>query len=414
MSFKHSNSITQTKSNERSLPKDWQWVRLGDICQTTSGGTPLRGTSGYYGGNIPWVKSGELNDGFVNSTEETITELGLQNSSAKLFPAGTLLIALYGATVGRLGILNMDAATNQAVCAIFTSDEIDKNYLFHYLLSKREELVDISFGGAQPNISQEIIRSIDIPLPPLDEQRRIASRLNEQLAAVESARKAAEEQLHTAWQLPSAYLQELFGDSAKHKWNWQELGEVCELLPSKTIKSIGDTVVTAITTACLSENGFLPAGLKTSRMDANDAKQALVKEGEILIARSNTPDLVGRVSIYPGYPPNVVASDLTIRVWAGSACHPPFLTAYLSYLYLRGFWKEMAGGASGSMKKITRTQVVEVKIPVPDIETQKKTVAELQSKMDNFRQLTESLESQLAEINRLPASLLREAFAGQG
>ena len=148
----------QTKTSGRSLPKGWQWVKLGDVCQTTSGGTPLRGTSGYYGGNIPWVKSGELNDGFIDSTEETITELGIQNSSAKLFPAGTLLIALYGATVGRLGILNMDAATNQAVCAIFTSEQIDRNFLFHYLLGKRNELVDISFGGAQPNISQEIIR----------------------------------------------------------------------------------------------------------------------------------------------------------------------------------------------------------------------------------------------------------------
>ena len=91
---------------------------------------------------------------------------------------------------------------------------------------------------------------------------------------------------------------------------------------------------------------------------------------------------------------------------------PSFLTAYLSYLYLSGYWKEMAGGASGSMKKITRTQVSDVKIPVPDIESQKKTVVEMQSTMDHYRQLEQSLESQLAEINRLPASLLREAFAG--
>jgi type I restriction enzyme S subunit len=223
---------------------------------------------------------------------------------------------------------------------------------------------------------------------------------------------AAEEQLQAARRLPSAYLQELFGNSAGHKWYWQKLGEVCELLPAKTIKSVGDTVVTAITTACLSENGFLPAGLKSSRMDANDAKQALVKEGEILIARSNTPDLVGRVSMYPGIPPNVVASDLTIRIWASPVCYPPFLTAYLSYLYLNGFWKEIAGGASGSMKKITRTQVLDVDVPVPDIETQKKIVGDMQSKMSYYRQLEQSLDSQLAEIKRLPASLLREAFEG--
>jgi type I restriction enzyme S subunit len=204
----------------------------------------------------------------------------------------------------------------------------------------------------------------------------------------------------------------LFGNSTSHNWAWCKLGDVCELLPARTIKSIGDTVVTAITTACLSESGFLPAGLKSARMDAQDAKQALVREGEILIARSNTPELVGRVSMYPGDPPNVVASDLTIRIWASPDCHPPFLTAYLSYLYLSGFWKEMAGGASGSMKKITRTQVLDVSIPVPEIETQKKVVTEMQGTMEHYRQLEQSLASQLAEINHLPASLLREAFSG--
>ena len=94
-------------------------VRLGDICRTASGGTPSRTNAGYYGGVIPWVKSGELPDGIVSSIEETITEVGLKNSSAKVFPKGTVLLALYGATVGKVGILPCDAATNQAVCAIF-------------------------------------------------------------------------------------------------------------------------------------------------------------------------------------------------------------------------------------------------------------------------------------------------------
>ena len=110
------------------LPAGWRWVKLGDVCQTTSGGTPQRGNSNFYGGRIPWVKSGELNDGLISGTEETITDKGLKNSSAKLFPCGTLLIALYGATVGKLGVLGMEAATNQAVCAIFTSDVVDKDF----------------------------------------------------------------------------------------------------------------------------------------------------------------------------------------------------------------------------------------------------------------------------------------------
>lgn len=152
-------------------------VRLGDVAETSSGGTPQRGVLKYYGGNIPWIKSGELPDGLITQVEEFITEEGLAKSSAKIFPSGTLLIAMYGATVGRLGILGMAAATNQAVCAITPSSEIDQEYLFFWLLTIRNELIEASFGGAQPNISQTVIRDIEIPLPPIDEQLRIAAYL---------------------------------------------------------------------------------------------------------------------------------------------------------------------------------------------------------------------------------------------
>lgn len=154
-----------------------RWVKLQEICQTTSGGTPSRNVAAYYNGNIPWVKSGELLDGPITQTEEKITEEGVRNSSAKVFPSGTLLIALYGATVGRLGILNITAATNQAVCAIFPNEKIHREYLFYYLLRQRHELIDSRTGGAQPNISQEIIRELELPLPPLSEQHRIADLL---------------------------------------------------------------------------------------------------------------------------------------------------------------------------------------------------------------------------------------------
>src|SRR5512137_641696 len=103
-------------SNERDeLPEDWKWVRIADVCGTTSGGTPSRQKAEYFGGAIPWVKSGELEDGLICETDESITREGLANSSAKIFSAGTPLVALYGATVGRTGLLGIDAATNQAV-----------------------------------------------------------------------------------------------------------------------------------------------------------------------------------------------------------------------------------------------------------------------------------------------------------
>jgi len=153
-------------------------VRLHDVCKTTSGGTPSREIREYYeDGTIPWVKSGELRDGPIFEVEEYITQAAIDHSSAKIFPSGTLLVALYGATAGKLGILKIDAATNQAVCAIFVDNQIDRDYLYFFLLLQRNSLIESRTGGAQPNISQDTIRNLLIPLPPLAEQQRIAGLL---------------------------------------------------------------------------------------------------------------------------------------------------------------------------------------------------------------------------------------------
>lgn len=160
--------------------KGWKMVRLGDVAKTSSGGTPKRGVAAYYGGEIPWVKSGELGDSTVYETQEKISKAGLDNSSAKLFPTGTLCVALYGATVGKLGILGMDAATNQAVCGIFLPEDIDTRFAYRFLESKRRDLIEMGKGGAQSNISQEIIRDLQFPFPPLDEQRQIVAEIEKQ------------------------------------------------------------------------------------------------------------------------------------------------------------------------------------------------------------------------------------------
>jgi type I restriction enzyme S subunit len=135
--------------------------------------------STYFGGNIPWVKSGELGDGHVFDTEETLSELGLKSSNAKLFPKGTLCIALYGATVGKLGILEVDAATNQAVCGLFLPDEVHRDFVFYYLASIRRHLIEQGKGGAQSNISNGLVRQTRIPIAPLNEQRRIVAKIEE-------------------------------------------------------------------------------------------------------------------------------------------------------------------------------------------------------------------------------------------
>ena len=165
----------------------WQWRELGELCRTTSGGTPSRKNAGYFEGSIPWVKSGELPDGPVHEIAESISEQALSESSAKLFPAGTLLMALYGATVGKLGVLTQPAATNQAICAIFPSPEVDTKFLFWLLRSRRAALIAKAVGGAQPNISQGVVRSLRIPVPPLGEQGEIVAEIEKQFSRLDEA-----------------------------------------------------------------------------------------------------------------------------------------------------------------------------------------------------------------------------------
>ena len=159
------------------VPEGWMWTTLGVIGTWQSGGTPSRSNKSYYGGNIPWLKTGDLNDGDITHIPEFITEEAVVNSSAKLNPVGSVLIAMYGATIGKLGILTFPATTNQACCACIEYDAIDPMFLFYFLLSQRTAFIAKGGGGAQPNISKEIIVKTYIPLPPFLEQQRIVAEI---------------------------------------------------------------------------------------------------------------------------------------------------------------------------------------------------------------------------------------------
>ena len=160
--------------------------RIDEIAKTTNGGTPLRNTPEFWDGEIPWLNSGQLKDGVIKSYDQTITEQGLKKSSAKKFPQGTLLVAMYGATVGKVGIIDFESATNQAVCAIFPDQKILRDYLYWFLRQKRFDYLNESFGGAQPNISQKVIKVTEVPVPDLEIQEEIVTCLNE----IEASQKA--------------------------------------------------------------------------------------------------------------------------------------------------------------------------------------------------------------------------------
>lgn len=169
------------------LPTEWVETTLDNIADWGSGGTPSRNNEDYYGGNIPWIKTGDLGDKLIIKPSEYITELGLKNSSAKLFPKGSVAIAMYGATIGRTSILDIDATTNQA-CAVgnpkpnITTSE----FLYYFLINEKDNFIAKGKGGAQPNISQALIKEHVVYFPPFAEQKEIADRLDQLLAQVEA------------------------------------------------------------------------------------------------------------------------------------------------------------------------------------------------------------------------------------
>ena len=177
------------EDGENGLPSGWQLSTLARLGEWTSGGTPKRSNPGYYGGDVPWVKTGDLHDGPVRDIPECITEEGLTNSSAKLFPPGTLLIAMYGATIGKLGTLITEAATNQA-CAALLRSKVNREvlpYAFYYLMSQREVFRNAGKGGAQPNISQTILKAHPVPVAPLPEQHRIVAEIEKHFTRLDDA-----------------------------------------------------------------------------------------------------------------------------------------------------------------------------------------------------------------------------------
>ena len=161
------------RAERRSYIEDWETTTLGEALKWSSGGTPSRKRKEYFEGTIPWIKSGELPDGRISDSEEHISEEALRNSSAKIFPSNTVLIAMYGATIGKVGIIDLPAATNQAIACALPSPDIIPDFLALFLRANKLHFLKLSKGGAQPNISQTVIKEFAFKRPPIEEQQAI-------------------------------------------------------------------------------------------------------------------------------------------------------------------------------------------------------------------------------------------------
>ncbi|MBQ3545914.1 MAG: restriction endonuclease subunit S [Lachnospiraceae bacterium] len=171
------------------LPKGWRYVKLSDLAEIQSGGTPSRSNSSYWNGNIPWVKISDIKGKYITETEEFITEEGMSNSSAKMFERGTIIFSIF-ATIGKVAILDIDATTNQALVGLKNNNQVDKTFLVYALTELSERISNLGKGVAQKNINISILKEVEIPLPPLEEQKQIAEKLNKLFDQIESIKKS--------------------------------------------------------------------------------------------------------------------------------------------------------------------------------------------------------------------------------
>jgi type I restriction enzyme S subunit len=418
------------------LPKGWEWKRLGDFCKTTSGGTPKRNVADYYGGTIPWLKSGELNDGVILQTEETITEKGLNESNAKIFPKGTLLIALYGATVGKLGILGIDSATNQAICAIFPSDDVEKTFLFWFLRAIRQKLLKSSFGGAQPNISQEIIRNLEVPIPypddparSLAEQRRIAARLETLLGETRALREEVQSMRRDLAQVMESALAEAFpapqGEVAEG-WGWKRLGELLTHYDSGIWGNPAD-----------SSNGYpvlrstnidnwelnLSADIAYRVIPSDRLSRYKLAWGDIIVTKSSgSPRLIGEAALVD------IAESSQVYLFSNFLLrlrpNLEFINAKYLHFYLRSsrgreVIEQMHRTTSGLRNLQIQAYISQnIPIPYPDdparsLDEQRRIVASLERIAEETRALDASLAQDLRDLEALEQSILAAAFRGE-
>ncbi len=375
------------------MKQGWEIKKLGEVCETGAGGTPLKTHKDYYeGGTIPWLLSGEVSQGEIFEAKNFITEKGLKNSSAKLFPPNTVLVAMYGATAGQVGILRFEAATNQAVCGILPNDRTIPEYLFYCFLEKKEELVAQAVGGAQPNISQIKIKNTKIPLPPLPEQQRIVSILDEAFAAIAKAKANAEQNLKNAKELFESYLQGVFENG---NWERRTLNQISENLDSKRVpitknkRKSGDTPY------------YGASGIVDYVAD-------FLFDGDLLCVSEDGANLLART--YP------IAFSISGKTWVNNHAHvlkfpnittQKFVEVYINSIRIDEYVSGMA------QPKLNQAMLNKIPIPVPSIEEQQTIVRQLDALRAETQKLEAVYQKKITDLDELKKSILQKAFAGE-
>ena len=404
-----------------SIPSSWKWTTLESVGKWKAGGTPSRSHREYYDkGTIPWLKTGDLNDGLITEVEESITELGLENSSAHVNPKGSVLIAMYGATIGKVGVLGMDCATNQARCACAVNESIVDNwFLFYYLLSQRQEFIKKSAGGAQSNISRAKIIEHPMPLPPIKEQRRIVEKLNEILPIVANYGEEQEalERLEKALpgKLRASLLQEAIQGklvpqideepsveqigvppedvpfAIPEKWKWVTIGSVCEYIQRGKSPRYSDIQeIPVVAQKCNQWDGFHIEKAKFIDPETADSykKERWLQEGDVLWNSTGLGTL-GRVALYEEHlnPYGRAVADSHVTVLRSSnLIYSKYLYFYICSPTIQSIVEEISSGST-KQKELATTTIKNLFIPLPPILEQHRIVDRIVQLLDDVKDL---------------------------
>ena len=357
---------------KRPIVTDYPMVKLGSICSTSSGGTPKTSIREYYdNGTINWLKSGEVSNGFIYYAEEKITELGLSNSSAKIFPENTVLVAMYGATAGQVGLLKVPCATNQAVCGIYPSEYFIPEFLYYLLREKRAYFISLSTGGAQPNISQTIIKNLEIPVPPLSVQKEIVAEIEQHQKIIDGARRIVDNYRPTIKINP--------------QWNEVEIGDMYDISYGVTIsipQNEDENGIKIISTAEVGLDGQLDLSeIRKVRYERKYEKFVL-EPNTLLFNWRNAPKHVGKTAWFLQEDDRYISASFLLSMKNKNPdCYDNgFVWCALNNLRETGYFMRNARQAV-NQSNFNGEQLAKTKLRMPNIDEQQRIMATIYEEM---------------------------------
>ncbi|MGO2650667.1 MAG: restriction endonuclease subunit S [Corynebacterium variabile] len=392
------------------LPEGWRWVKLGEVADVVSGGTPRKGVNEFWDGDVQWATPADLaklDGATISNTPRKITEEGLRGSSAVLLPAGSVLLSSR-APIGYVAINEVPMATNQGFKNIVPGPEVEARYLYHWLLSSRQVLQSKGNGATFKELSKKTVESLVFPLAPLPEQRRIADVLDK----AHSVKLDNCNELNLLDTILIESFDKWFPPGVNSRDNVQ-LGDVVDLRGGKSIVSEDQTVETlykVLKISAVTSGYFNPAEFKWLPGDYVPPVDHLVEVGDLLMSRANTTELVGATAYVGVVGPNVALPDKVWKfVWKIPGQNPIFWHSLLSAPSLRRKISKLSSGSGGSMKNISKSKLLSMTVPFIDSEQQN----EFADYMSRVRVRRELVTERILLLEELIRSLNYRAFRGE-